>query len=127
MPFVFGIVGILLIVSGVRGQSQTLFSLLKSDFSGQPNYFEWMVAIFFVGAIGYVKELSTISRMFMFLVLAGLLYQNKQVFTELKTEETATPAPSTTTATTPTQIASNSLPSLPSLASLESVSDDLSI
>jgi hypothetical protein len=93
MPFVFGIVGVTLLVAGVRGQSSNLFALVKSDFSGQPNYFEWMIAIFAVGAIGYIKELSTISRMFMFLVAAGLLYQNTQVFGEVKPEETATPAP----------------------------------
>ena len=130
MPFVFGIVGILLVVSGVRGQSTTLFKLVKSDFTGQPNYFEWMIAIFLVGSIGYVKELSTISRMFMFIILAGLLYQNKQVFSELGPEEKAQPSTSTgaasSSASNPFTISSqlNGIPNgngLPPLASLESI------
>lgn len=91
MPFVFVVVGVLLLTAGVRGKSSTLFALVKSDFSGTPNYFEWAVAIFVVGAIGYIKELSTISRMFMFLVLAGLLYKNKQALTELGTESATQP------------------------------------
>lgn len=90
MPFVFSISGVMLIIAGVRGKTSDLMLLVKSDFTGQPNYFEWMIAIFLVGAIGYVKELSTISRMFMFLVLAGLLYKNQQVFSEFTTEEKQT-------------------------------------
>lgn len=110
MPIFFGVLAVLFIVAGVRGQSSTLFALIKSDFAGQPNYFEWAIAILIVGAIGYVKELSTISRMFMFLILVGLLYKNKQVFGELKPEETATPAPSTTGASSVPATASGLAP-----------------
>jgi hypothetical protein len=112
MPFVFGVLGVLFLVAGVRGKSTDLFALIKSDFSGQPNYFEWMIAIFLVGAIGYIKELGTVSRMFMFLVLAGLLYKNKQVFAELNPEETTQP----TTTQQPMQgTGTNGLPALPNL------------
>jgi hypothetical protein len=72
MPFVFGIVGLLLVVSGVRGQTATLAQLVKNDFTGQPNYLEWMFAIFLVGAFGYVPKLAPISRMFMVLIIVGL-------------------------------------------------------
>lgn len=115
MPIVFGVVGVLLIVAGARGQSTTLFALVKSDFSGQPNYFEWMIAIFIVGAIGYVKDLSTISRMFMFIILAGLLYQNKQVFSDFAAQEKATPQPSGNASTSPI---TNALPQLAPLPPL---------
>lgn len=129
MPFVFGTFGILFIVAGVRGQTSNLFALIKSDFTGTPNYFEWMVAIFLVGSIGYVKELSTISRLFMFLVAAGLLYQNKQVFAQLLTQETtqpvaslpANPVPSSTVSTVAPltqQTTATQVPQLPSLDSL---------
>jgi hypothetical protein len=82
MPFVFGIIGIVLVVSGVRGTTSQLTALVKSDFTGTPNYLEWMVAIFLVGAVGYIKELNTISRMFMALVVIGLLWSNKGVFSQ---------------------------------------------
>ena len=114
MPFVFGIVGVILIVAGVRGQTTNLFALLKSDFSGQPNYFEWMIAIFLVGSIGYIKDLSTISRMFMFLVAAGLLYQNRQVFSEFTQQEKAQPT-STPNTSTPTATQPVPLPSIPTV------------
>lgn len=118
MPIVFGVVGILFIVAGARGQSTTLFSLIKDDFSGQPNYFEWMIAIFLVGAIGYIKQLSTISRMFMFIILAGLLYKNKQVFSEFHAEETAIPKPSTGTSSQTDISPASILPDLGGLAPL---------
>jgi hypothetical protein len=72
MPFVFGIVGLLLVVSGVRGQTATLAQLVKNDFTGQPNYLEWMFAILIVGAAGYVPKLAPISRAFMVLIIVGL-------------------------------------------------------
>jgi hypothetical protein len=114
VPFVFSIAGVLLIVAGVRGKTSDLFSLVKSDFTGQPNYFEWMVAIFLVGAIGYIKQLSTISRMFMFIVAAGLLYKNKGVFSQFTQQETAQPA------SVQGVTVSGTLGTLPQLPSLDS-------
>jgi len=119
MPFVFTIAGVLLIVAGVRGQTSQLFALVKSDFTGSPNYFEWMVAIFIVGAIGYIQQLATISRMFMFLIMAGLLYKNKQVFSQFGQEETGQAIQPTSSSiggisTGATGVPLPSLPSLPS-------------
>lgn len=88
MPFVFGIFGVLLIVAGVRKTTAQLFTLIKSDFTGQPNYFEWMIAIFLVGAVGYVQDLQRISRMFMFLLVLGLLWQKRQVFASFVSQDT---------------------------------------
>jgi hypothetical protein len=80
MPFVFGIIGTLLVVSGVRGTTSELSTLVKSDFTGTPNYLEWMVAIFIIGSLGYVKELSTLSRLFMTAVVISMIFANKGVF-----------------------------------------------
>jgi uncharacterized membrane protein HdeD (DUF308 family) len=80
MPFVFGIVGILLVVSGVRGTTSQLAALVKSDFTGKPNYLEWMVAIFLVGSIGYIKDLAPLSRAFMVALIISMFFANKGVF-----------------------------------------------
>lgn len=125
MSFVFGFAGVLLITAGVRGQTSNLFALVKSDFTGQPNYFEWMVAIFLTGSIGYIKELSTISRMFMFLVLAGLLYQHRTVLEQLATQEAQ--QPSTTQTTVPTTATNPvTLPSLPTVPATDNFSSSFS-
>jgi hypothetical protein len=85
MPFVFGIIGLVLIVSGVRGTltapaNPNLIALVRDDVTGNPNYLEWMTAIFIIGAIGYIPQLRTFSRFFMALVVIGLLFANKGFF-----------------------------------------------
>lgn len=83
MPFVFGIAGVLLVVAGVRGTTSQLTALIKADFTGTPNYLEWMVAILIVGAVGYIQQLHTISRLFMTAIVLGLLFSNKGFFASL--------------------------------------------
>jgi hypothetical protein len=91
MPIVFAVAGLLLIVSGVRGtvissdaSKPSLVGLVKQDFTGQPNYFEWVVAIVLIGAIGYIPKMEPISRAFMALVIVGMLLSNKGFFAQLK-------------------------------------------
>ncbi|HEX3643303.1 MAG TPA: hypothetical protein VHV10_18615 [Ktedonobacteraceae bacterium] len=73
MPFAFLIVGTVLVVSGVRGQSQTLFSLVRGDFTGQNNYIYWMFSILLIGALGYIQSLKTFSHAFLALILIVLV------------------------------------------------------
>lgn len=113
MPLVFGVIGIVLIVSGVRGTTSTLASTVAQDFTPNGGYLRWVIGISAVGAIGYIDELKTISRMFMAIVLIGLIWSNKGVFSQLtqQTETSPTPSSGVSTTTNPTV----SLPSLPSL------------
>jgi hypothetical protein len=91
MPIVFAVAGLLLIVSGVRGtvtssdpSKPSLVALVKSDFTGQPNYFEWVLAIVLIGAIGYIPKMEPVSRAFMALVIVGMLLSNRGFFAQLK-------------------------------------------
>lgn len=92
MPIVFGVIGIILIVAGVRdtltGSNPNLVDLVKADLTGQPNYTEWMVAIFILGAIGYIQELRTLSRLFMAIVVIGLVFSNKGFFAQFAAQTT---------------------------------------
>jgi|ERR1700733_4035451 len=123
MPLVFGVIGIVLIVSGVRGTTGALSSTVAQDFTPNGGYLRWVIGIGLVGAVGYIDELKTISRMFMAIVLIGLIWSNKGVFSQL-TQETATaPSPSTnlsgTLSSTPTGTTTTSIPvALPSLPTL---------
>ena len=92
MPIVFAVAGLLLIVSGVRGtvtssdpSKPSLVALVKADFTGQPNYFEWVIAVVLIGAIGYIPKMEPVSRAFMALVIVGMLLSNKGFFAQLKT------------------------------------------
>ena len=73
MPFAFIIAGIVLLVSGVRGSSQSLVSLLKNDLTGSNNFGYWILSILVIGALGYVQDLRALSRSFLVLVLIVLV------------------------------------------------------
>lgn len=79
MPYAFIIVGLAMLVSGARGTSSDLLTLIKSDLTGTNNFFYWIVAILAIGAVGYIDTLKGVSRAFLVLVLVVLvLADNKQ-------------------------------------------------
>jgi len=88
MPILFGIFGVILIVSGVKGtvtgSSPSLMSLLKDDFTGTNPFWKWMLAILFIGAVGYIPNMRPISRAFMALVIIVFLMSNQGVFSQLQ-------------------------------------------
>jgi len=73
MPFAFLIVGLVLVISGVRGTSAQLLTLAKGDLTGKNSYLHWIVAILAIGSVGYVPQLRSISRAFLALVLIVLV------------------------------------------------------
>lgn len=85
MPFALAIVGIVLLVSALRGTSGSLFAALKADFTGTGNYIYWVVAIFVVGSIGYIKKLQPMSDAFLALLLVVLMISNKGFFAQFMT------------------------------------------
>lgn len=129
MPFVFGILGILLIISGVRGtvtgSDPNLVDLVKSDLTGQPNYTEWMAAILVIGALGYIDKVRTLSRAFMALVIIRLLLDNSGFFAKLEQQITSVNnnVPSTKSSSTSSNSGSNPF-GLPSLQDLENSLED---
>lgn len=73
MPFVFIVVGIVFLVSGVRGTSSTLVTLVEGDLTGTNNFAYWILSILLIGALGYVQDLRTLSRSFLILVIVVLV------------------------------------------------------
>jgi hypothetical protein len=79
MPFIFLIVGIVFVTSGVRGTSQDLLNLLTNDLKGENNFVYWIISILVIGGLGYVQDLRSFSRALLALVLIVLvLAENKQ-------------------------------------------------
>lgn len=72
MPLLFIVVGIVMLVSAVRGTNGQLITLLKGDFTGKGNFIYWIAAIGILGALGYVGPLKTPARYMMALVLLVL-------------------------------------------------------
>jgi hypothetical protein len=80
MPFVLIALGLLLIVVALRNTQTQLGALIVADFTGAGNFFYWLAAIFIIGAIGYIDELKTPSRMFVGLVLLAMILSNQGFF-----------------------------------------------
>lgn len=72
MPFLFILIGLLLVISGARNTVGSLLCLLRGDFAGQNSYFQWAIAIVILGSLGYIKPIQPLMRMFMGLVLVVL-------------------------------------------------------
>lgn len=99
MPFALLIVGLVLIVAGVRntvednGTQKGLITLVKGDFTGNNNFTYWLVSILIVGSIGYISDLRKLSRAFLTLIIIGLLFSNKGFFTKFQQQVFGTFAP----------------------------------
>jgi hypothetical protein len=72
MPFALLIIGIVSLTAGVRGTQDSLFGLIKGDFSGDNNFIFWIVSILIIGLIGYVPKLKPLSTAFLVLVVVVL-------------------------------------------------------
>lgn len=78
MPFALLLIGVWLLIAGVRNtagpssQPGTLFALLHGDFTGPDNFVYWFIAIILIGSIGYIPKLKSLSTAFLVLVLVVL-------------------------------------------------------
>lgn len=69
MPFFLLIIGIVLLTVAIRGTQADLFTLLKSDFSGQNNFFLWVLAFIILIGLGYWKTIRPATDAFMILLI----------------------------------------------------------
>jgi len=72
MPFVLLIIGVVLVIAGVRATQDTLFGLVKGDFTGTDNFIYWLGAILIIGALGYIPKVKPISTALLVLVIVVL-------------------------------------------------------
>lgn len=82
MPFALLIVGIFLLVSGVRNTQDTLFGLLHGDFTGKDNFIYWFIAIVIIGSVGYVPRLKPVSNSLLALVIVVLFLRRGGFFNQ---------------------------------------------
>jgi hypothetical protein len=72
MPFALLMIGIVLVIAGIRNTQDDLFALVKGDFTGQANFIYWVISILIIGAVGYVPKLKPVSTGFLVLVILVL-------------------------------------------------------
>lgn len=82
MPLAFLAIGALFLVAGIRGTvgdkdgQSGLVTLLKGDFTGQNNFLMWLVALFVLGALGYIPGFKGIANALLVLVVIVIVIVN---------------------------------------------------
>ncbi len=83
MPIFFLLIGIMLIVVSLNDKLPALGSLVKDDFqpsTGQPSFTAWIVALFVIGSLGYVKTLRPLANSFLVLIVLVMFLRNGGFF-----------------------------------------------
>lgn len=84
MPFILIFTGLALLLTGIKGDPDKLYTLLKGDFTGPNSYLYWIFSIFVLGVIGYIPALQKFSRLFIVLVVIVLLIHNQGFFVQFQ-------------------------------------------
>lgn len=94
MPFALLFIGILLAVVAYNNTQADLAKQLSKDFSGRTGFVYWIAAILIVGLFGYVKQLETVSRAMLALILVVIFLRAGGFFEQFNAAlagETVTP------------------------------------
>ncbi len=84
MPLLFIGTGIVLLLTGVKGDPTALYEIVSGDFVGPNNFVYWLLSILVLGGLGYIEQLRSLSRLFIVLVVIVLLLDNKGFFAQLQ-------------------------------------------
>lgn len=84
MPLALVIIGLLMVITGVKNTHAQFGAELKSEFTGPGNFTYWFASIVIIGAIGYSKPFKPFANAFLALVLIVIVLKNGGVFDKLK-------------------------------------------
>jgi hypothetical protein len=96
MPLALVIIGLLMLVVGIRGTQSQFTKLIVGDFTGNNNFIFWMLAIIIVGMIGYVEKLKSISNAFLLLIIVVIFLSHAGFFAQFEAAIKSTTAKSGT-------------------------------
>lgn len=75
-----------MVVSGIKGTQTQLGQQLVTDFTGQGNFFYWVLAIVLIGGLGYIDDLRGLSRMLLAVIIVSMLFSNRGFFAQFAQE-----------------------------------------
>lgn len=95
MPFALIVIGVIILVAGIRGTHVQLGHQLAADFTGAGNFIYWLIAVGVIGLIGYVPGLDRFSKAFMVLLALSFILANRGFFNQFNAAiKSGTAAPS---------------------------------
>lgn len=82
MAFALIGLGLLLFMAAYQNNVAALGSQLSADITGSRGFLIWFVAIFIIGALGYVPLFKNVSRAFLVLILVVIVLSNRGFFAQ---------------------------------------------
>jgi hypothetical protein len=76
MALLFIIIGIAIVISGIRNTYAQLGQQLAADFAGSGSFIYWVAAIMILGMIGYIPGAQKPARMLLALVILSFVLAN---------------------------------------------------
>lgn len=86
IPFLFLLIGVVFVIAGVRGKAKEVGDILKSDFTGNPNYLTWVLAVAAVGLLLTNRYTEKVGTSFFVLLLLVLFISNRGFFNEFSAQ-----------------------------------------
>lgn len=90
MPVFLLIIGVLLMVVAVRGNTTYLITLLKGDVLGSNGFIMWILAVIVLVAIGYIKAAKPVTDAFLGLLILVIIVHsyknNSDLFSSFTTQ-----------------------------------------
>lgn len=87
MAILLLLIGVVLIITAIRGTESQLWNLVYNDMTGAQGgasgFLIWLLAIVSIGAIGYYKPAKQASDLLLGLVILGIFISNRGFFSNL--------------------------------------------
>jgi hypothetical protein len=77
VAFAFLIVGLMMLVIGVRNQTAAAVQLLEKEFAGPTSFVPWLLSLGVVGAVGYWKPAKPFSDGILGLIILVMILDNE--------------------------------------------------
>lgn len=90
MAWGFLLIGAIMLIVSIRGKHTELYELLKDDFTGEGNFFNWVLAIIILVALGTFKPIRPVTDAFLTLVILVIVIapyrNNRDLFSEFRAQ-----------------------------------------
>jgi hypothetical protein len=120
MPLALVVIGLLLVVVAAKGNFASFGKQVAGDFQGPKNFLYWIAGIGVIGALGYVKQLRTISNLMLILIVIAIMLSNKGFFAQFQNAINQGPvqSPDAPAALNPSSTSGGALDTLKSIGSV---------
>ena len=83
MPLAILIIGLGMLLSGLRDTQRELGALVAGDFVGDDNFGRYLAGLMLVGSVGFIKPLRPISDGFLLLIILQIMLGSKGGFEQI--------------------------------------------